>query len=118
VPIGTGEAARIARRMPSMSPPVERSITVSAPYLRHTRACSSSPSTSLTTALLPMFAFTLQSEAMPMHIGSRFGWLTLAGMTMRPARDLAAHELGREALAPGDELHLLGDDALPRAKCI
>jgi hypothetical protein len=30
-----------------------------------------------------------------------------------PARDLAADELGLEPLAPGDEVHLLGDDALP-----
>ena len=33
VPMGTGEAAMIARRMAGISPPVERSITVSAPYL-------------------------------------------------------------------------------------
>ena len=36
VPMGTGDAAMIAARIPSMSPPVERSITVSAPYLSAT----------------------------------------------------------------------------------
>ena len=33
VPMGTGELAMMALRMAGMSPPVERSITVSAPYL-------------------------------------------------------------------------------------
>ena len=45
-----------------MSPPVERSITVSAPYLSDTSSLRSSPSTSLVTWLLPMFALTLQRE--------------------------------------------------------
>ena len=71
-------------RMPSMSPPVDKSMTVSAPNLMQTSSLRSSPSTWLVTALLPMFAFTLQARAMPMPIGSRFVWFTFAGMTRRP----------------------------------
>ena len=74
----------IARRMPSMSPPVERSITVSAPCLSEMLSFRSSFSTSLVTALEPMFAFTLHESAMPMPIGSRFVWFTFAGMIIRP----------------------------------
>src|SRR5215470_18218171 len=70
--------------MCGMSPPVERSITVSAPYLRQARSFTSSPSTSLTIWLLPMFALILHLTAMPMAIGSSSGWFTLAGMIIRP----------------------------------
>ena len=59
-------------------------MTVSAPYLMLIRSFSSSPSTFDVTAELPMFALILQREAMPIAIGSRFGWLILAGMTIRP----------------------------------
>ena len=74
----------IASRMRGMSPPVERSITVSAPSFRQTRSFASSASTSETTAELPMFALILQVAAIPMPIGSSSGWLTFAGMTSRP----------------------------------
>jgi hypothetical protein len=84
VPIGTGLASMIACRMPLRFPPVDRSITVSAPCLTATRSFSSSPATLLVTALLPMFALILHFEAIPIAIGSRLGWLTLAGMIMRP----------------------------------
>src|SRR5438477_3842444 len=70
--------------MCGMSPPVERSITVSAPYLRQARSFTSSPSTSLTIWLLPMFALILHLAAMPMAIGSSSGWFKLAGMIIRP----------------------------------
>ena len=49
-----------------------------------------------------------------MPIGSSSGWLMLAGMIMRAARDLVADELGRDLLALRDEGHLLGDEALAR----
>ena len=84
VPIGTGEASMMALRMASMFPPVDRSITVSAPCLRQIASFPSSLSTWLVTALLPMFALTLHARAMPIPIGSRFGWLTFAGMISRP----------------------------------
>ena len=35
-------------------------------------------------AELPMLALILHEDATPMHIGSRFVWLMLAGMIMRP----------------------------------
>ena len=95
-----------------MSPPVDRSITVSAPYLSDTASLRSSPSTSLVTALLPMFALTLQPSAMPMPIGSRFVWLHVGRDDQAPARDLVADELGLDLLARRDVGHLLGDEAL------
>ena len=76
----------IAWRMASMSPPVDRSMTVSEP--RWTAVCSfsSSSSTLLVTAELPMLALILHLEATPMPIGSSrlVRWTLLAGMTMRP----------------------------------
>ena len=113
VPIGTGEPATISARMRSMSPPVERSITVSAPCFSATRSLRSSPSASLVTALLPMFALTLHASAMPMPIGSRFVWFTLAGMTSRPRATSSRTSVGVDALSRGDVRHFLRDDAFP-----
>src|SRR5437870_9454177 len=70
--------------MCGMSPPVDRSITVSAPYLRQPRSLCSSLRASPSIWLLPMFALILHEEAMPMHIGSSSGWFELAGMIIRP----------------------------------
>ena len=67
-----------------LTPPVERSITVSAPYFTASSSFFSSSLTSLALGEAPMLAFTLHLEAMPMAIGSRPGWLMLAGMIMRP----------------------------------
>src|SRR5437588_1291045 len=84
--MGTGEASMMAWRMASMLPPVDRSITVSAP--RCTAVCSFSSSSSilLVTAELPMLALILHFDATPMAIGSSFFLTcsTLAGMTIRP----------------------------------
>ena len=86
VPMGTGEASMMPWRMPSMLPPVDRSMTVSEP--RWTAMCSFSSSSSRVpvTAELPMLALILQREATPMAIGSSVlaRWTLLAGMTMRP----------------------------------
>ena len=71
VPIGIGEAPIMALRMAGISPPVERSITVSAPYLIEYSSFSSSPAISLVTLELPMFELILHLEATPMHMGSR-----------------------------------------------
>ena len=71
VPMGTGEAPMMALRMAGMSPPVERSITVSAPYFTEYCSFSSSPSILDSTAELPIFELILQVEATPMHMGSR-----------------------------------------------
>ena len=86
VPIGTGLAAMMARRMASMLPPVERSITVSEPRSTAILSLASSLSTSEVTAELPMLALILQVALMPMPIGSRpsLRCSRLAGMTIRP----------------------------------
>src|ERR1039458_9512704 len=76
VPMGIGDGAMMALRMAGISPPVERSMTVSAPYLMEYWSFSSSPSTLESTAELPMFELILQLEATPMHMGSRLVWLT------------------------------------------
>ena len=94
------------------TPPVERSITVSAPYF--TASCSFATSSSRSEALgeAPMLAFTLHLEAMPIAIGSRLGWLMLAGMIMRPrATSSITSDSGRfSRLATIG--HLLGDHTL------
>ncbi len=104
----------IAWRMASMSPPVDRSITVSAP--RWTAVCSFSSSSSilLVTAELPMLALILQTLATPMAIGSRrFPRCDLVGGNDHSAaRDLVADQLRGEILSLGDKAHLVGDDAL------
>ena len=64
-------------------------------------------------AELPMLALILHIEATPMHIGSRLVWWMLAGMIIRPRATSSRTSLGRQALALGDVLHLLGDPALP-----
>src|SRR6476659_6168266 len=84
VPMGIGESSMMAFRMAGISPPVERSITVSAPYLTEYRSFSSSPSMSEVTAELPILELILHFDATPMHMGSRFLWFQLAGMIIRP----------------------------------
>ena len=82
--MGTGLAARMASRMASMFFPVERSITVSAPSLTAVLSFLTSSSDPEETAELPMLALILQEAAMPMAMGSRFRWWTLAGRIIRP----------------------------------
>ena len=86
MPIGTGLAAMMAARIASMLPPVERSITVSAPRSTAVFSLSSSLSTSEVTAELPMLALILHLALMPMPIGSSPSgrWAVLAGITIRP----------------------------------
>ena len=74
----------MAWRMRGMSPPVERSITVSAPYFTESRSLATSSSMLEVTAEFPMLELILHCDATPMHIGSRLTWLMLAGMIMRP----------------------------------
>src|SRR5271170_7358818 len=83
--IGTGLWRRIASRISGIFPPVERSITVSAPKL--TAVCSLSSSSRIfdVTAELPILALILHLVATPIPIGSSSGWLMLAGMISRPA---------------------------------
>ena len=74
VPMGTGDSLMMAFRMAGMSPPVERSITVSAPYLMQYSSFASSSAISEVVAELPMFALILQLELTPIHMGSRPVW--------------------------------------------
>ena len=114
MPIGTGEASMMAWRMASMSPPVERSMTVSAP--RWTAVCSfsSSSSTLLVTAELPMLALILHVRGdADAHRLEPLGEVDLVGGDDHAAAGhLVADQFGVEVLALGDEAHLVGDDAL------
>src|SRR5262249_50379882 len=76
----------IARRMASMFPPVERSITVSAPRSMAILSFASSLSMFEVTAELPMLALTLQRALIPIPIGSSPSprWTVFAGMIIRP----------------------------------
>ena len=75
-------APMIAVRTSSrLTPPVERSITVSA-RISLPASASSPPQQHQTHSGRPMLAFTL--PPMPIAIGSRFVWLMLAGMIIRP----------------------------------
>ena len=108
VPIGTGEALMMAVRTSSrLTPPVERSITVSAPYFTASFTFTSSAASE---ALWPpMLAFTLHLLAMPIAIGSRLV-LMLAGMIMTPCHLFHDQRLRRfSRLATG---HFLRHHAL------
>src|SRR5580704_8646184 len=117
VPIGTGEWRRMVSRISGMLPPVERSMTVSAPCWMAMWSLRSSSSILEETAELPMLAFTLQWVAMPMPMGSSSGWLMFAGMMRRPApissRTSSAETFSRWAT------YSISSVILPRrAKCI
>ncbi len=60
----------MARRMRGISPPVERSITVSAPNFTAYSSFSSSPAMLEVVEELPILALILHFEAIPMHMGS------------------------------------------------
>ena len=61
-------AVRISSRLP---PPVDKSIRVSAPYLTARLSLATSSLISEELGEAPILAFTLQLEAIPIHIGSR-----------------------------------------------
>ena len=64
-----------------MFPPVERSITVSAPPQRASTSLPSSSRQSFDEADVPMLAFTLVENASPIAMGSTSGCRKEAGMT-------------------------------------
>ena len=82
--VGTDEAMMAVRTSSRLTPPVERSITVSAPYFTANFSFFTSSAASDAFRDAPMLAFTLHLLAMPIAIGSRLAWLMLAGMIMRP----------------------------------
>ena len=70
--MGTVEFAIMALLIASRSPPVLRSMTVSAPYFRQICSFSSSASISLLRLELPIFALILVLASLPIAIGSKF----------------------------------------------
>ena len=75
----------IHSRVRWMSLPVDRSMMVSAPQRVAHTIFSTSSEISLRTAELPILAFTLTANRLPIIIGSDSGWRWLAGITARPA---------------------------------
>ncbi len=61
-------AVRISSKLP---PPVDKSMTVSAPYFTASFSFASSSLISEELGEAPMLAFTLHLDAMPIHIGSK-----------------------------------------------
>ena len=70
MPIGAVEWRQNASRQASRSPPVDRSITVSAPQWMAQTIFSTSSSIELVTAELPMLALIFTRKLRPMIIGS------------------------------------------------
>src|SRR5256885_8566791 len=105
VPIGTGDAAMIARRMPSMFPPVDKSITVSAPYLTAILSFSISPFASDDTCELPMLALIFTRATLPIAIGSS-----------APARWWILAEDGHQPNPPHSHTHTGGRPPRSRAQ--
>ena len=85
VPMGTGHSARIARRISSIGPPVDRSITASAPAATAARIFSISSEMSARSREEPTFAFTLMVRPSPMATGRISRRFRLRGMTTLPA---------------------------------
>ena len=107
----------MASRQASMSPPVERSITVSPPQRSAQRSFSTSSSVPLEIGEAPMFAFTLVRLARPIAIGSSWkpACTRLAGMTMRPAATSSRTCSGvRCGSRLGHAPHLRRDGSEPR----
>jgi hypothetical protein len=64
---------------------VDKSITVSAPHRTAHRILAVSSAGAEVTVEVPMLAFTVTRNALPMTIGSLSAWFTQAGSTARPA---------------------------------
>ena len=102
--------------MASRSPPVERSITVSAPHFSAHFSFSTSSSVPDETGDAPMLALILVLLARPIAIGSSLclRWIDVGGNHHPPGGDFVAHLLRRQMrFALGDALHLRRDDAEP-----
>ena len=85
MPIGTGDARKIAlRRPPKSLIPVDKSITVSAPKRRDSLSFLISSSKLDESDEAPILAFTLTEKCLPMIIGSHSSWLILDGITATP----------------------------------
>ena len=109
--MGTGLAAMMARRIASMLPPVDRSMTVSEPRSTAILSLASSFSMSEVTAELPMLALILHLafDADGHRLQPLLEVLAIGGDHHAAPGDLGADQLGVEALAAGDVRHLGGD---------
>src|SRR5512141_3123921 len=85
VPTGTGHAERIARRSSAIGPPVDRSITASAPAATAARIFSISSEMSAWSREEPTLAFTLTVSPSPTATGRISRRFRLRGMTTLPA---------------------------------
>ena len=92
-----------------MSPPVERSITVSAPYFTQYSSLSSSSSMLEVVAELPMLALILHLEPTPMHMGSRLVVMDVGGDDHAARGDFVRMNSGVTFSRSGDVLHFAGD---------
>src|SRR5208282_2005657 len=61
-------------------------------------------------AELPMLALILQVPAMPIHIGSRLRWFTLAGITILP-RATSSRTRAGSSFSRCDVLHLIRNES-------
>ena len=87
VPMGVVEFSASATRQASRSPPVERSMMVSAPHFSAHSIFSISSWMPDEMGEAPIFALIFVLEARPMHMGTRLclRWFLFAGMTILPA---------------------------------
>jgi hypothetical protein len=89
-PTGTVDSLMTFRLTASMSPPVERSITVSAPASTAAASFASSKSRSARSADVPMLAFTLVRKPRPIAHGRASSLMPFKGNTAVPSRTLRA----------------------------
>ena len=96
-----------------MSPPGgEVHHCVGAPTERPIRASRPPRGSTRWSAELPMLALILTRNLRPITIVLELGMVDVGGDDRSSARHLRSHQLGLAALAHGDVLHLLGDEAL------
>src|SRR5437867_9563599 len=102
VPTGIVDSRMIACRHALRSPPVLRSIAVSAPHLIDQLSFSTSSCVPDETGDAPRFALIFVSDARPIHIGSSlyFRCTLLAGMIIRPVATSRSEEHTSELQSP------------------
>ncbi len=113
VPIGTGEAAMIAFRISGISPPVDRSITVSAPYCTAYRSFASSSSMFEEVDEFPIFALILHVRSNANAHRFKRVMVDVGGNNHPPARHFIADKLRRKVFPAGYIFHFARYDAFP-----
>ena len=117
VPMGTGHSARIARRISSIGPPVDRSITASAPAATAARIFSISSEMSARSREEPTFAFTLIVRPSPMATGRISRRFRLRGMTTLPAA-IRSRSVAGSTRSDSAAMAIAGGISPCRARCI